>query len=565
MLGSVGAPSDQTRRRALGALAAIAVLGAVALAVLLSRAGPSRQPSPPAGVATVGGQTTPKSPSNPGIHAIKHVIVIMQENRSFDSYFGTFPGADGLPARGGRFTVCVPNPRRGGCQAPYHDPSQVNGGAVHNQEPATRAIDGGRMDGFISVAESPGGRGCSTAAAVCQSTSAPDVMGYHDAREIPNYWTYARDFVLNDHMFEPNASWSLPEHLFTVSGWSAHCTQPGTPASCVNDDELGGFSAQGVGGQGGRKVARGQRGRSTSPTGCVPPTRLRPRRSARRRLARRRRAQMAFLACERRHRRMAVVAQYHDLRRRNYAWTDLTYLLHRQHVSWRYYVSAGGQPDCADGDSNCTNPPRQSSSTLGIWNPLPSFSDVQADGQLGNVQDVSRFYIAARTGTLPAVSWVVPNSISSEHPASTPRTGQAYVTGLVNAVMRSPDWPSTAIFLCWDDWGGFYDHLAPPLVDVNGYGIRVPGLIISPYARRGYIDHQTLSFDAYNKFIEDDFLSGQRLDPRTDGRPDPRPTVRESVPLLGNLVNDFDFSQPPRLPVMLKPHPPPGPPSRPGG
>ncbi len=93
----------------------------------------------------------------------------------------------------------------------------------------------------------------------------------------------------------------------------------------------------------------------------------------------------------------------------------------------------------------------------------------------------------------------------------------------------------------------------PPRVDGNGYGLRVPGLVISPYARRGYVDHQTLSFDAYDKFIEDDFLGGQRLDPRTDGRPDPRPDVRETVPILGDLVKDFDFTQEPRTPLILRP------------
>ena len=121
--------------------------------------------------------------------------------------------------------------------------------------------------------------------------------------------------------------------------------------------------------------------------------------------------------------------------------------------------------------------------------------------------------------------------------------------------MRSPDWTSTAIFLAWDDWGGFYDHVAPPNVDQNGYGLRVPGIVISPYAKHGYIDHQTLSFDAYDKFIEDDFLGGQRLDPATDGRPDPRPSVRENEKILGNLEEDFDFSRTPRRPVVLPVHP----------
>jgi phospholipase C len=117
--------------------------------------------------------------------------------------------------------------------------------------------------------------------------------------------------------------------------------------------------------------------------------------------------------------------------------------------------------------------------------------------------------------------------------------------------MRSRAWSSTAIFLTWDDWGGFYDHVRPPAVDSNGYGFRVPGIVISPYARRGYIDHQQLSFDAFAKFIEDDFLGSQRLDPRTDGRPDSRPTVRDAVKGLGNLMHDFNFNQRPRRPLIL--------------
>ena len=129
--------------------------------------------------------------------------------------------------------------------------------------------------------------------------------------------------------------------------------------------------------------------------------------------------------------------------------------------------------------------------------------------------------------------------------------------------MQGPAWNSTAIFLSWDDWGGFYDHVTPPHVDENGYGLRVPGLVISPYAKKGLIDHQTLSFDAYLKFIEDDFLGGSRLDPKTDGRPDPRPDVRENASVLGNLESDFDFSQSPRTPVVLSLHPTPGPASQP--
>ena len=156
---------------------------------------------------------------------------------------------------------------------------------------------------------------------------------------------------------------------------------------------------------------------------------------------------------------------------------------------------------------------------------------------------------------LPAVSWVVPNGHDSEHPPSLISNGQAWVTSLVNAVMRGPEWSSTAIFLAWDDWGGFYDHVRPPHVDGSGYGLRVPALVISPYAKRGYVDHQALSFDAYLAFIEDDFLHGARLDPRTDGRPDSRPSVRERASVLGHLVDDFDFAQSPRPPLTLAQRP----------
>src|SRR5262249_14817308 len=140
----------------------------------------------------------------------------------------------------------------------------------------------------------------------------------------------------------------------------------------------------------------------------------------------------------------------------------------------------------------------------------------------------------------------------SDHPGASLRKGQAWVAGIVNAVMRSKDWSSSAIFLAWDDWGGFYDHVPPPRVDRNGYGLRGPGLLISPYARRGYVDHQTLSFDAYLKFIEDVFLRGRRIDPRTDGRPDLRPDVRERVKRLGDLAKEFDFSRPPQRPLLLR-------------
>ena len=203
----------------------------------------------------------------------------------------------------------------------------------------------------------------------------------------------------------------------------------------------------------------------------------------------------------------------------------------------------------------CTPVP-QNAWTPGIWNPLPWFDTVQVAEQVSNVQPLGHFFDDLRSDSVPAVSWIVPGVQNSEHPPSKVTNGQTYVTGLINSIMRSSAWSSTAIFLCWDDWGGFYDHVAPPSVDNQGYGIRVPAMVISPYAKPGYIDHQVLSQDAYLKFIEDVFLNGQRLDPANDGRPDPRPIVREDVSILGDLAHDFDFTQKPQPPLYLPLTPP---------
>jgi phospholipase C len=453
------------------------------------------------GISTPGG-TTPASAT--GIHKIQHVVIVMQENRSFDEYFGTFPGADGLPTQNGQFTTCVPDPR-GGCQKPFHDPDPVNAGGPHGQANATADIDGGKMDGFVAQALTARHACADPNDPACSNGQKVDVMGWKDARDIPNYWSYAQSFVLQDRMFEPNASWSLPEHLFLVSEWSAKCASASDPNSCV--DALQNPNNP-------QTPARPKK--AASPDAGQPVSSL-------------------------------------------YAWTDVTWLLNKQHVSWKYYVAPGTEPDCEDASQQTCVQKKQNAGTPGIWNPLPWFTDVKQDKQLGNIQDMSHFTADARSGQLPAVSWIVPNSKNSEHPPASTSTGQAYVTDLVNAVMRSPNWGSTAIFLSWDDWGGFYDHVRPPSVDQNGYGLRVPGIVISPYARQGFVDHQTLSHDAYVKFIEDDFLSGQRLDPKTDGRPDPRPDVREKASILGDLQAAFDFTQRPRPPLVLSTSPSPGP------
>ena len=175
------------------------------------------------------------APTAEGIQKIQHVIIVMQENRSFDSYFGTFPGADGFPTKDGKIIVCCPNPLTGQCSAPYHDPLDANVGGPHDKASSIKDIDSGKMYGFVATDLSSSA--CSNKenpdyAIKCKS----DVMGYHDGRDIPNYWAYAKAFVLQDHMFEPNASWSLPTHLFELSAWSAYCTRHDDPQSAYSDE-----------------------------------------------------------------------------------------------------------------------------------------------------------------------------------------------------------------------------------------------------------------------------------------------------------------------------------------
>jgi len=459
-----------------------------------------QQPSYGAGPAqvtasgTVGAEVAAGADTGEGIHKIRHVIIIMQENRAFDGYFGTYPGADGIPMKDGVPTVCIPDPASGQCVRPYHDPNDINLGGPHGEYDSIADIDQGKMDGFLRQQYEGIRLACnqtSNYTTCMDKTATGDAVGYHDRRELPNYWAYADNFVLQDRMFESAATWSLPAHLFIISGWSARCSSS-DPMSCVNELQT---------------PDRLLLDKNGTPT-AVP----------------------------------------------TYAWTDITYLLHENRVSWAYYLDEGDQPDCANDAMFCTEQP-QRASVPQIWNPLPWFVTVQQDNETANVQSLDNYFVAAGNGTLPEVSWIIPNNRDSEHPPSSLAAGQAYTTSIINAAMEGPDWNSTAIFLAWDDWGGFYDHVVPPKVDVNGYGLRVPALVISPYAKKGYIDHQTLSFDAYMKFIEDDFLNGARIDPAMDTRPDPRISVRENAPVLGNLTNAFDFTLDPRPPLILPVYP----------
>jgi phospholipase C len=142
------------------------------------------------------------------------------------------------------------------------------------------------------------------------------------------------------------------------------------------------------------------------------------------------------------------------------------------------------------------------------------------------IQDIKK-------GRLPPVTWVTPRFELSDHPEYSLCWGQNWTTEVVNAIMRSPMWKDTAIFITWDDYGGFYDHVPPPQVDKFGFGIRVPLLVISPYAKRGYVDHTRGEFSSILRFVEDNWGLSQLT--HRDRHAD-------------NLSEAFDFSQDPRPP-----------------
>jgi len=223
-----------------------------------------------------------------------------------------------------------------------------------------------------------------------------------------------------------------------------------------------------------------------------------------------------------------------------YNFPEITELLASGKIDWKYYVTAGSIPDTEDAHVVGTVPQEsQEPDKYTLWNPLPAFPAVQDNpSQRSRLQGTSQIYLDAANGNLPQVSWVIPSGAVSEHPPESVKDGMVYVTGLINSVMKGPQWNTTAIFLSWDDWGGFYDHVPPPKIDKWGLGIRVPSLIISPYAKQNYIDHNIYSFESWLKIVEERF----NVHPMT---------ARDTNAM--DMLDAFDFSQQPRSPVILIP------------
>ena len=406
--------------------------------------------------------TLTATPASAGISKIKHVIVIMQENRSFDHYFGMYPGADGIPVDGhGAPTVCVNDPATNQCVYPWHDPSDVSNGGPHDVLSANNDVNGGAMDGFIAEYETalkrclnkPGNQNCGV------PKPQPDVMSYKLRSDLPEYWAYADNYVLQDHMFGPGADVESRRRICT---WFR-------------------VGRRGVIGRMTRRVVR---------------TRSRGRRS--------RRYQSAPNYRVDRHHASAEPAR-----------SVVGLLRVRRH---RARLRGPRRLTCI--------PLPQSHRTRSIWNPLPYFDTVAATASSGTSSRSTTSPRPRKNGTLPAVSWVVPTDVGQRAPAGEDQRRRNVRDQHDQRGHAGPDWDSTAIFLAWDDWGGFYDHVVPadrrrqrlrhPRARPGDQPVREAGLRRPPDAAAS---------TRTCKFIEDVFLGGQRLDPTTDGRPDPRPVV----------------------------------------
>jgi phospholipase C len=427
----------------------------------------------------------PRVAAAPAAPKIQHVVFIVQENHSFDNYFGTYPGARGFPAgtslptdvnvsgsarlspyllsdgepvylTGDELPPGLSDPAQLSAGAsdylPHHVSSESSSGLTNAWTASHIAFDNGKMDGFISA---QGGN--------------PQTMGYYDRSDIPYYWDYADHFVLCDNFFSSLMGPTFPNHLYIASGASGPVNYSSKSYSWVTNGTITGDLG-----------------------GSLP---------------------------------------YESL---NLTWATMAQELTQANHTWSWY----------DGDPDPTS--------ASAWNVLPEFSYFQQHPQLitQNVKSTQLFASDVAAGKLAAVSWIMPGtwtppgfpsalqgSGTSEHPPARSDAGMDYVSYLVNRVMNSTYWNSTAIVVTWDDWGGFYDHVAPPQVDGFGLGFRVPALVISPWVKPHYIDHTQYEFASMLKFAEVNFNLHSL-------------TARDSS--ANDMMSMFDFGQAP-LPTLVEP------------
>jgi len=385
------------------------------------------------GLALVAGSARAAAPRTP----IHHFITLMQENHTFDNYFGTYPGADGIPPG-----TCVPiDPRKG--RKPCFKPFHIGSNSIaprdldHSTATARLQYNDGRMDGFISALRR-------------RNQDGRLAMGYRNGDDLPFYWNLADDYVLYDRFFSPAFGGSYLNHVY----WAT--ASPGGGIDRVPEEGL-----------------------SNLPT--------------------------------------------------------IFDRLQKAHVTWKFYVQ---NYDPRLNYRTFKDFPGNRASQV-IWVPILNFARYIDDPAfMRHVVPLRQYFKDLDNGTLPEVSYIAPSG-PSEHPPSNLASGEAFVRGLINGLMDSSSWRSSAFLLAYDDWGGWYDHVKSPQVDNFGYGFRVPAILVSPYARQGFVDSTTLDFTSILRFIEDNW----GLAPLTR-----RDATAKSI------AGGFDFAAAPRKASFVSAH-----------
>jgi phospholipase C len=373
------------------------------------------------------GEPNPNTP-------IEHFVYLMQENHSFDNYFGTYPGANGIPPN-----TCMPvdptDPDNEECVEPFHLGTRPVEDLDHNLITHERQFRDGQMDGFVYAFRQEGKDGELT-------------MGHYDDRDLPFYWNIADEYVLFDRFFVSAKGGSVRNHMFWVAGQSG-----------LKDPRSDSVPAEG--------------------------------------------------------------------------WGDIPTIFDRlqeRGISWKFYVQ-NYDPKITFRDRGTGDKSAQV-----VWVPLLAYARYLDDPELSSrIVSLDQYYEDLANDELPAVSFMVPSG-ASEHPPGSILAGQRFVKGLINALMQSDAWESSAFLWTYDDWGGWYDHVPPPIVDDWGYGFRAPALLVSPYAKRGHVDSTELDFTSGLKFIEDNW--------------DLQPLAERDAE-ANNFLSAFDFSQPPREPRIV--------------
>jgi phospholipase C len=414
---------------------------------------------------------------------IKHVVFLVKENRTFDVYFGRFPGANGATTAkisdGGTIPI-----------GPLYDVSSPD--ISHAWEAALIAYNDGGMDKFDVASANAG---------IIDDAGVPLAFQVAQSTDIPNYWLLAQQFVLSDNFFSSLHGPSFPNHLYTIAAQSGGVRDNPTWSA---DSSVAPKAAPGA--------QPGEAG--LEPDDITPINQT-----------------SGVWGCDALPRTKVPIIDEEGEVEEIYPCLDFQTLgdeLDAAGISWKMYAPATGVDDAGF----------QGSAGY-IWTVYDAIRHMR-DSPLwaAHVVTTDQFAIDAANGNLPAVSWISTPTPVSEHTPASVCAGENWTVSLLNALGGGPNWNDTAMFITWDDFGGFYDHVAPQQLDIYGLGFRVPLLVVSPYAKQGVVDHTRGEFSSVLKFIETDFT----LPPLTD-------RDKNSA----DMTQVFDFTQTPRALPTLTP------------